>query len=747
MAPAPALTAQAADARSNDGITLLHAAQLEPGRARLDQAVALLDEAIYRSPTAPRPWYALGLVKLELSRRRITVKAGMHQSDGETWRQGAMAAFVHSLAADSAYAPAAASLAEMLVPRGESKLSNGLGRVVRVAARAGTSAAPLLVLGRVYRDLDQTDSALMAFRTYEQRGGDGGIAALEQARILESAGQGERAATIYLAGVERAGPDGRALYRSDLAWIATPVELAAFDSTSGAATATWVREFWQRRDAKALRAPNEPLIEHMRRWRYVHDHFRVVGRQEGTRFAPGQAEFRQPGEGTASMALQESIDNRDQLGFYRTYAPAILSATTDGLRIVDDRGIIYMRHGEPDVRVAGHRSDREKPIAVRLPSGLPATAYADRPTECTTANESWKYSLPTGQLIFHFCGSYALGTSAATTLQPMLPLDGDMLASRTALDPEYGLLAAQLEALEDRRRLVGNGAPPSALGRIDAVQVDRIAAQAQSDIRAGLSTDDYVQRYDHSLEPIVQLYAAGSPGSADARLLMVFAVPGARLTPMTEAGTAGVMYPLAVRVIAVGPAGLDVARHDTLRYFHTQDTLRAGAFLTGVLALPMPPGTHDVRVLFTQPNGDAAAAAGRDGMTLGQPGALSISDIIAGSSGSGLGWPHSGTLIPLNALNRYPRKGAIELYYDLAGLVPGRRYRTSIDLSRRRGAARDSTRVTFEDRPAATAEPVQRSLDLRSLSGGRYRLVVTVEDVASGAKVSRERDVNVEESR
>jgi hypothetical protein len=187
-----------------------------------------------------------------------------------------------------------------------------------------------------------------------------------------------------------------------------------------------------------------------------------------------------------------------------------------------------------------------------------------------------------------------------------------------------------------------------------------------------------------------------------------------------------------------------VLRRDTTRYFHVPEPLKAGTYLNGLLELPMPAGRHDVRVLFTQPGSKAAAAAGRDAMTLGDPSSLAVSDLVSGREGGGLVWSHGGDPIPLNPLDVFSPSSTMELYYDVSGMVPGHRYRTTIALSNPFGmAAGDKVQVAFEDRAGAAAQRVRRSLDLKTLRGGQYRLVLTVEDVEGGRKVTRERTVNV----
>ncbi len=721
------------------GLALLRQGQLQPGRDRLDEALATLDEGIFRSPRSPLPWYGLALVKLELDRRGTTVKSSMHQGDGETWRHGALSALARALTADSSFTPAAGTLADLIVAADQTELDAAVQRAVRAATSAHAGPDPYLAAARMQRGLDHPDSVLAALSDYSRAGGDAGVAGLEVARALSALGRADSALARYESGAAHAGKAGRLAYRADIGWVATPAELAAFDSV-GADLGAWIHDFWRRRDVTALRPEGERLAEHLRRWNYVHQHFRIVGRTDGATFTDGPGATGPSGD----PDLTGGSDVANDLGPMGMLAPDAFSLMEGGHRVVDDRGVVYMRHGEPDRRAAWNEGSLDLKVH-----------------GCVVANESWQYALPTGALLLHFCSSRRLGSTAATTLVAMLPLYHDLIETRGSLDPRYQQLANSLQALADRQKLSASNArmAQAAAPNGDAVPgmtdmgsyispqlVQRMTETGRAQMATALHTDTYVQRYESSLKPVVQLCAVGEPDGTSARLLVVFAIPGDRLTPETRAGIAGVIYPLSIRTIAVGPSGLDVFRRDTTRYFRVAEPLKAGAFLNGMLELPMPPGHPDVRVLFTQPGSKAAAAAGRDAMTLGDPSGLSISDLVAGREGGGLVWAHGGDPVPLNPLDMYPRTGSMELYYDVNGLVPGRTYRTTIELANPLATAvGDGVRVAFEDKAAAPTEHVRRSLELKTLKGGQYRMVLTVEDVAGGTIVRRERTVNVRE--
>ncbi len=459
----------------------LRLGQLSTDRAPLDQAQSLFDEAIYRAPDDwPWPWYGLALADLALDSTDAVVKASMHSGAGVYYHDAALHALGKALAADSSFVPAAALLGDILLPFGERSLNSELKQAVRRAAATNQAASPWLALGRVYRNLHQTDSAVWAFRQYVAIGGDSGLGLLEQARSLYDLGEVTAATTAYLAGADLADSLARENYRRDLAWVASPEEVAAFDAVPSDSVGRFVGSFWAKRDAEELRAPGERLAEHVRRWRYMFEHFQLSARAEGTPQRGGA------NCGTSDFApqrddpLRSSSDPRavEQMAppDLQLFDPGVFAATWRGKRLVDDRGLIYMRHGQPDERASYHGS--------RAQPWNPREVFP---------NESWKYVTPHGTLLFHFCGSMALGTQAATTLVAMLPLMSEVLASRGGLDPRFDRLASDLR---------------STAGRI---LLQSVIQDGWHNIRVGLSTDEFPVNYERRITPHTQFFAVGQP--------------------------------------------------------------------------------------------------------------------------------------------------------------------------------------------------------------------------------------------
>src|SRR5690606_24773687 len=106
--------------------------------------------------------------------------------------------------------------------------------------------------------------------------------------------------------------------RRQLDPIAYPWELAAFDSLDAGSRVQWLANFWTRRDAIDLREPGSRLAEHFRRWEVATREFRLPP-------------FRRR---------------------YRLWTETYQSGDTE----FDDRGIIYIRHGEPTLRIEWPRA-------------------------------------------------------------------------------------------------------------------------------------------------------------------------------------------------------------------------------------------------------------------------------------------------------------------------------------------------------------------------------------------------------
>jgi tetratricopeptide (TPR) repeat protein len=755
------------------GLARLRLGQLSEGRAGLDEAQRIFDEAVLRAPDDwAWPWYGLALADLALDRSDAVVKRSTHSGPGVYYHDAALHALGKALEADAAFVPAAELLGDVLLPFGERSLKDELTRAVRRAAASNQAASPWLALGRLYRNLHHSDSAIIAFQQYLTLGGDSGLGLLEEARSRFARGQMKAASTAYYTGARVADALARQAYRRDLGWVASPEELEAFDHLAGDSLEPFVRAFWAKRDAEEMRSPGERLREHVRRWRYVFEHFQLSARAEGTpqrggaNCGPGM--FPSLRDDPSSHAHRSTTVAAMVPADLQLFEPGVFAATWRGKRLVDDRGLIYMRHGEPDMRAAASLEQARYSTPPQMtvasstsgktraqlgilnpnPTGLSPISEAEEahqltghvqvsmaPTPAQTEtrpNESWKYVTPHGSLIFHFCGSMALGTTAATTLVEMLPLSPEMIGARSGMDPRFAVLEGQLLTFRSGSGNLPSGARELARELIEA---------GRRDIATGLSTDEYAPEFKHDITPFTQFYAVGQPDDGSSALLAIFAFPGENLIPATLPD-GRLVYPISFRLIATDAAG-HIVRIDTTRYFTSPDTLFEKEYLYGMESLPLGPGTWKVRLLATEPGLDAGGAVERPEVTIHGGSALLMSDLVLGRLNSGLTWTSVHGAVPLSPLDFYSRSGSVEVYYEVSGAVTGQTYHTDLELTGLSGRFKGNVRLSFDERATGAVLRIRRSVDLGHLKGGRYRMSVTVTEKDTGRSVTGTRILNV----
>jgi tetratricopeptide (TPR) repeat protein len=713
------------------GLIDLRRGELAGGRKAFDEATMTLEQALARQSDWPYAWFALGLLRYSMSQRDFVVKETRFQGQGISYRRGAMDACARAIERDSTFLPAAEMLAGLVTAMGHRVLPAEFLPTLRSASRVpGVASEVWLGIYRMEFGAKRYDSALEALGDYLRLGGDSGMARLEQARTLTALGRPDEAVTTYFDGLKRGGEDGRAAYRADLAWVADDWEIARFDSLAPDQVADWVTRFWRERDVLALRTTNERIREHLRRWVFVHQNYLI--------HRPDDAPIHGEGLDDTDLGDQSTADVLVEVAL----GPPRLKSYVRLQWEIDDRGVIYLRHGEPAKKISSN-------------SGPP--------------NESWAYDLPEGRRIFHFLGSRALGTTAATTLVAALPLNAEMLDSRASLDSRYAALASRIQSslaearsLDMRNRVrtplaaqgERNGLESSAEsrdasggGRFSAAALQREVMKNQKAIAAGVSSDGFPQVFKKPLDAVLQVYGVGFGQGETRRILAVFAVPGRNLIPRSRPdGGPGLLYPVSIRLIAMDRAHGIVREMDTTRTFLAREALKGEQHLTGIIEMAVPPGNYQVRGLVTAPGVDAATGAGQDSVDIpASPRELMISDLILGRPESGLSWSYAGQKVPLNPLNAYPKGGDADLFYEVGGLNPGTSYQVTTSVRKADDDARAKPAVQSGFELAATAgyQQVNRGLGLSNLKPGAYVLQVTVTEVGSDREVSRRRALNI----
>jgi len=653
-------------------------------RKHYDDGAGEFEWASDLRPTWPLPWYWLGVAELAIGESSVIPLENLRQVLGADPLSKAARAFARAAEADPAFTPALVDLGTTALRQRVAPLLTVAQRAFRMSAgtAAGTRPAVLLVRGRVERELGANDSSLVALRAYVAHGGDPTLGGLEVARSLYAVGRPDSAIAAYFAAATRRplSDSAKAEFRREIFWIASSADLRAYDGLAGDSVGPWLRRFWGRRDLADARHSGDRLIEQFRRFAYAREHFRL-----GTRHR-----------------------HYDIAEIYRDSTQAEF----------DDRGVIYLRHGEPDAR---------------------ATLVAAEP------NESWAYRRPPpeGDLIFHFVarghiqdfklvGSLldvldfsVAGSLASPTDVPTSVVEG-LLASRSAISPIYDQLA---------RAGVG--------GRSRLLAQER--QEMTREVQVGTTTDSYPLRFPHDLRPVVSSFAVARD-DGEGELHVVFAIPAGALTEYAVA-SGGVGYPLRLRVVVFDARQRQVGGVDTLRIFGAPAGLPAGSYLSGQLAVVVPPGTYRFHFVAEELQAEAGALVpGRAVDVPARGGGFAASDLVLGRTGSGLVWRRPEGEVPLDPLLRYARDGTLELYYEVYGLPERATVETHVALSpRSRGSLfsrifgrRGGVRLNYiTETDAPGLSRVRQRIDLTGLAPGRYELEVTLRDGASGAQVVR----------
>lgn len=167
---------------------------------------------------------------------------------------------------------------------------------------------------------------------------DSSAVLFSKARELARAGHPSEALEAYHAAALRAdGPEDWSRFRRDIAWIATPKELTVWDKASPTERPVQLLAFWNERDARDGLPTGARFAEHVRRLDYALANYSIRPKRG-----------RSPIIRTASAQPSDGYERNVGLGSpLRDYLPAQGE--------LDDRGVIFVRQGEPVAR--GYTSD------------------------------------------------------------------------------------------------------------------------------------------------------------------------------------------------------------------------------------------------------------------------------------------------------------------------------------------------------------------------------------------------------
>jgi GWxTD domain-containing protein len=647
---------------------------LRLGELRADSdfsdALSSFGRASRSDPGRPEPWFGLGLAETGRSEWEMRNPLTLGSRVGLGALERSAADYLRALKSDVRFVPAALALADVSL----ALLDTARLRIARNALRGVTQALPVgppglfLAWGRVERAAGGLDSAGIAFERYLSAGGNRGLGLLELARTRLATGRAD-GEPLYYQGASLDDEEATAGYRADLALLVGSSVLSEFDQLRGVARVGYLRRFWTDRDHFDLRSEGERLREHYRRLMFAWTHFpltvsrRFYGRQDA----------------------------------YRS-----------GNHEIDDRGIIYIRHGNPDQRL--------RPFVF---GAMP--------------NESWHYVRAEGDLLFHFSAGYDRNGGGDLydyrLVQSVLDLHGaadapidQLLLSRQSLSPLYG-------------RMLNWGPYGTTQARAEERHL------GTSSIWIGTSTDSYELHFGRRLSAVADLIAVGrSSGRSLAHF--VFAVASFGTSMLRVDG--GVAYPVRIRLVALDSQDRAVGRIDTMVVITRARPLTEREYLVGRAELPLPPGRWSYRAAIQQGESagvvlrrDSVLVAPTDGTT------LSLSDIALGTKGQAAPWVTKAADTVFLAPSALFRKDAeVEIYYEVSGATVRVPYRHDITILRRDGPESRSKRrpmVSLSFNEAAPGEVIRsrRSVRLDRLKPGNYVVEVRVTAPDGSSQVRR----------
>ena len=725
--------------RLGDAYAELRIGVLTNDRELLTEAWDHFDQAVRVHPDWPYARLGLAMAALEIYSRRYPLPAMYDDMVGGTHYDGYVIEVQRILREEPGFPPAIEWLAETLSAEGDREQPKSVVEALRFAADSTNTPEPRLqlILARAERLQGHPEESVRRLDEYLREGGDPGVGDLEMARSLAWMGELENAAIEYMAGARVRTPEARATYRLDLSWVATPRELARYDSLPADSVGAWIGHFWGKRDVHELRSDGSRLQEHLRRWVYASQHFRVP--EPGRRTA--YREIFIPAQDATGAPLYCLEDGARSLDDYDYTEPARQGGYRAPERVFDHRAIVYMRHGEPLQQFGGAVDTltvmQRGALALRDASSAPAAAPFSAMNPSLMApnpdrNVTWVYLIGGKPRVFTFLGHQALGSNVPSTLIVHTAPNLDVMLQLAMWSSAYFRLASQTQWNAFNGALVPGSCQKWFL---DVVREQR------EDAAVAVRTDTYLRRFAKPLTAAIQFSAIGQPTAGTGVLLAVLAVQASELTlEPVEGDTDALGFAVRVQMAAIDSLTGESVQLDTTRHFvTTRELVRAGAWISFAAQLALSPGLSEVRLaveqdddrgrMFTAPVDPAGAG-------------FSASDIMLGGEGGSVSLQRHGETLMASAFSTFTVGDAVQLYYELYGLTSGRSYRTMLSL-RRTGNTKVASTLSFTDHPAGSTMASHRSLTLTNMKPGPYELIVTVEEVATGRRVVRQRAITV----
>ncbi|MEO5509862.1 MAG: hypothetical protein ABIV28_02040 [Longimicrobiales bacterium] len=561
-------------------------------------------------------------------------------------------------------------------------------------------------------------------------------------------------AASYLEGLSATAFSDSALlstYLSDVAPLLVDVDRGVLKNLPANETAQWLSGFWERSAAKSARTVPRRLAEHFRRMQYALAHY-----QRTSKF----------GVRGGSAFIIDGDNHR--LPF-------------------DDRGLIYIRFGKPDVRISTPPGEMSPP-----------------------PNESWIYTVEGDVEMFHFHKFPGTSEWALSSLEPCDPLflkfgqiesdrgSNRLLSINTQSPPNGGIGASTryIDYLQERAKfdpristymircnaaLTDLDMIASAVDRTANIDPDpREAAKARlfgpeggwpftggtlgelrndakimeqrdrTKARAALEADEARPKFEMPLQSIAQIYAFRGTEQSTA-LTTAILIPGQRFTPSSKDGV--MVYPLSLSLILIDSATGRIRRADSKPMFRADQSVQKGHWFRATLDMesaPMRKASYRVVVENSLMASEGDIRSGSQNIPSFVGDALMVSDLVIGEPGDGR-WKRGKTVINPIPSHQVERGKQFKLFYEIYNLMPGAKYRTSIEVTPKESGGitgaiksvfgkRRGVEFHFDD-VASSSSDMYGLQQLRSIGAdldpGQYDISVTITNVDTQVVATR----------
>jgi len=720
------------NARMERALVLMRIYELTEENRRADEAREIFEDVVDKEPQNAWAHYGLGLALAGGPGVRVPSPGGvldgfvLGQSIAEIFGQDprslASRHFLRALELNPNLSNAALEFSRIAMQtRHKDMLTKGRDLIRRIQADGARDPNLSLALSNIEAALGNVEAAEAAANA--ALAGSAGSATAMHARavaLLRQDGREEAGTEALFAAIDSGDATALVAVFEDVRPVASEAEMAAWEAGDLEERRRILKQFWDLRAAAAGVTVPERIAEHYRRVAEAQARFRRTGKRGA---APGGS----------MIAAKYDVE---ALPF-------------------DERGLIYVRHGEPEEIIRASSVDL-------------------RP------NETWVYLTPAGKYqLFHFVvlrdgTDYRLVDylfNAVDASSNNMPYDGMMrlLETRGAYDQRYNIMAQRLSSVRNRSWFAnamatwaamggggdGGGAmnaeAQSMLSSITDMRI-RMSSELREAAFAALETDSDRPDFDASLPFYYDLYTfRGADGDAD--VTAAIAVPATHLSPRDAGGQ--FIYSVGISLIVIDTIQKTVTRSDTVLNLRSQRRLGAGEHVRLHASLDAAPTLNSMYRLIVRDM--AADARGQlyggpaPAVSFTKPG-LMISDLVLAEPGTG-SWTRGNVSLALVPPRQFREGEPLNLFYELYNLPAGAQYRTEIvlapaqtsALSRIRklfGGSGGTIRLNFD----GTADPDSRTgavQELRevtaALKPGRYKLSVTVTNVQTEETASAEK--------